>query len=335
VGSRWTRLCGCCSMTKPAIAFLVSVLVAIVIGPKAIEILSKLRLRQTISEDVPERHRSKAGTPIMGGLVILSSAACGMWFSGVVDSKSLAVAVMTLGFAALGFLDDYLIASRGKSLGLKARQKLLVQSLLAIGFVAWVHGNLDRPTVILSIRENSELDLGWAFYPLAVLFIVGMSNAVNLTDGLDGLVGGLMTATGLSLGLLVFGYPPGLTVLAWAIAGGCLGFLWHNSHPAKIFMGDTGSLALGAALAGIAIASRRELGALLLSAIFVIEAVSVIIQVVSFKTTGKRVFKMTPIHHHFEKSGFSEVKIVSGFWILQILICFAILTWLGVFEIWN
>lgn len=335
MGPRWTRLCGCCSMTKSGVAFLVSVLVVIVTGPKAIEILSKLRLRQTVSEDVPERHRTKAGTPIMGGLIILLGAACGMWCSGIVDSKSLAVAVMTLGFAALGFLDDYLIASRGKSLGLKARQKLVAQFLLAIGFVAWVHGNLDRPTVILPIWGNSELDLGWSFYPLAVLFIVGLSNAVNLTDGLDGLVAGLMTTAGLSLGILVFGYPPSLTVLAWAIAGGCLGFLWHNSHPAKIFMGDTGSLALGAALAGIAVASRRELVALMVSAIFVAEAVSVIIQVISFKTTGKRVFKMTPIHHHFEKSGFSEGKIVSGFWILQILISFAVLTWLGVFEIWN
>jgi phospho-N-acetylmuramoyl-pentapeptide-transferase len=322
-------------MTEAGIAFIVAALVAILTGQKIIHVLMKLNFRQTVSEDVPKHHLLKTGTPIMGGLIILLGALCGSLVGGVADKRVFAVVVMMVGFAALGFIDDYLIASRGRSLGLKARQKLAVQFLFAICFVAWVHRNLSQPTLVLPLQGKHAIDFGWSFYPLAVLFIVGMSNAVNLTDGLDGLVAGLMVAVGLTLGILVFGYASGLTVLSWALAGGCLGFLWHNSHPAKVFMGDTGSLALGAAIAGIALVSRREIPALIVVAVFVIEALSVIIQVVSFKTTGRRVFKMTPIHHHFEKCGLPEEKIVVGFWIVQVLISLTVLTWLGVLKVWS
>ena len=322
-------------MTEAGIAFIVAALVAILTGQKIIHVLMKLNFRQTVSEDVPKHHLLKTGTPIMGGLIILLGALCGSLVGGVADKRVFAVVVMMVGFAALGFIDDYLIASSGSSLGLKARQKLAVQFLFAICFVAWVHRNLSQPTLVLPLQGKHAIDFGWSFYPLAVLFIVGMSNAVNLTDGLDGLVAGLMVAVGLTLGILVFGYASGLTVLSWALAGGCLGFLWHNSHPAKVFMGDTGSLALGAAIAGIALVSRREIPALIVVAVFVIEALSVIIQVVSFKTTGRRVFKMTPIHHHFEKCGLPEEKIVVGFWIVQVLISLTVLTWLGVLKVWS
>lgn len=324
-------------MTKPAIAFLIAAVFSIIIGPKAIQLLARLRLRQTISEDVPKRHRQKQGTPMMGGLIILLGAAVGAACVWSGNAKVAAVVLLTLAFAGLGFLDDFLIASRGKSLGLKARHKLFAQFLFAIIFVYWVHANRSvYPTVLPLWNMDHAIDLGWFYYPFAVLMIVGMTNAFNLADGLDGLVAGTTAILALSLGALVISAAsPGLPILAWAVAGGCVGFLWYNSNPAKVFMGDTGSLALGGVTVGIAIVARQEFLYLILSAIFVVEALSVMIQVASFKTTGKRVFKMTPIHHHFELSGFAEQKIVVGFWIIQGLISLGVLTWAGVLRIWN
>ena len=325
-------------MTNAASAFLVAAVVSMAIGAKAIRLLAGLKLRQTISEDAPERHREKQGTPTMGGLIILIGAAVGIAVFRFGDPRAWAVVLMTLAFAALGFLDDYLIALRGKSLGLKARHKLLAQFLIAIGFVLWVNANRAVYPTVLPLWGSRIIDLGWLYHPFAVLLIVGMSNAVNLADGLDGLVAGLTTIVALTIGVLVLGaYDAnwGLVVLAWALAGGCLGFLWYNCNPARIFMGDTGSLALGAALAGIAIAGRREFLLIIVGAIFVVEALSVMIQVASFKATGRRVFKMTPIHHHFELSGWPEQKIVVRFWILQVLISLAALAWVGVLRLWG
>ena len=325
-------------MTSAAGAFLVAAVVSMAVGARVIRLLAGLKLRQTISEDVPERHREKQGALTMGGLIILVGAAVGVAALRVSDPRVWAVALMTLAFAALGFLDDYLIASTGKSLGLKARHKLLAQFLIAIGFVLWINANRAVYPTVLPLWGDKIIDLGWFYYPFAVLLIAGMSNAVNLADGLDGLVAGLATIMALTLGALVLGAHDansGLVTLAWALAGGCLGFLWYNCNPARVFMGDTGSLALGAAAAGIAIAGRREFLFLIVGAIFVVEALSVMIQVASFKTTGRRVFKMTPIHHHFELSGWPEPKIVVRFWILQVLISLAVLAWAGVLRLWN
>jgi len=323
-------------MTNAVWACLLATGVSLAVGPKMIELFARLKLRQTISEDVPERHRAKQGTPMMGGLIILLGAAVGAAAFWVGDPKTIAVVLVTLAFAGLGFLDDYLIASRGKSLGLKARHKLLAQFVLAIVFIIWVHGNRRVLPTVVPIWGEFGIDLGWAYYPLAVLMMVGMSNAFNLADGLDGLVGGMTAMLALALGVLVApAIGSGLSVIALAIAGGCIGFLWYNCNPAKVFMGDTGSLALGAATAAIAIAGRREFLYVLLGAIFVVEALSVMIQVACFKTTGKRPFKMSPIHHHFELSGWAEQKIVVRFWVLQGLICLAVLAGVGVFELWK
>ncbi len=329
-------------MDKAAMAFLVAALVSILSGRKIIDLLAGLKVRQTISEDAPERHMKKQGTPTMGGLIILLGTAIGLLVIRAADPKVWAVVLLTLASAGVGFLDDYLIATKGKSLGLKARQKLFAQFIIAIAFMVWVHAyRTDMPTWI-SLWGDKAVDLGWLYYPLSVLMIVGMSNAVNLTDGLDGLVSGLTVPFALILGILLtvgFMIIPaenlGLAIFVWALAGGCLGFLWHNCNPAKIFMGDTGSLALGAATAGVAIAGRIEFLYLVAGAIFVVEALSVIIQVISFKTTGKRVFRMAPIHHHFELSGWPEQKIVVRFWILQCLICAAVLAWVSRMILWT
>ncbi|MDO8587972.1 MAG: phospho-N-acetylmuramoyl-pentapeptide-transferase [Armatimonadota bacterium] len=320
--------------------------------PRAIEALKTLRAGQVISRDGPESHLAKEGTPTMGGLVllaglILSSSAVGLMVhvEGAVyglrfgASGLAAVLMLIAGYGLLGFLDDYLIISRGKALGLKARQKLAGQSILAIAFVAWL-AYIGRDSVYpTSVRLpfGRFIELGSIYYAFAVLFIVGMSNAVNLTDGLDGLVSGLSTQTAIFLAwgsALLIGasvaIDPALVIVCAATAGACLAFLWFNAHPAKVFMGDTGSLALGAGFAAVAILSKQEFALLFFGLVFVIEALSVIIQVISFKTTGKRVFRMSPIHHHFELAGWPEEKIVTRFWIAGLLACAAGVAVLGV-----
>jgi phospho-N-acetylmuramoyl-pentapeptide-transferase len=322
-------------------AFALAFIATITLMPRAIRALTALRAGQIISSDGPESHLAKQGTPTMGGLVLLMGLILASVVMGLIRfgygleygaAGMVAVLLLIAGYGLLGFLDDYLIISKGKSLGLKARQKLLGQIVLAVGFVAWLayvgRGGI-YPTVI-RIPVVGGIQLGNLYYGFAVLLIVGMSNAVNLTDGLDGLVSGLSTATAASLAWTAMlpvaaGFPmdSGHAIICWAIAGSCLAFLWFNAHPARIFMGDTGSLALGAAFAAIAILSKQEFTLLFFGLIFVVEALSVIIQVISFKLTGKRVFKMSPIHHHFELSGWPEEKVVTRFWIAGLLACAA------------
>lgn len=324
-------------MNEAAIAFIVSSIVSLLIGPTLIRMLARLKVRQTISEDAPERHQTKQGTPTMGGFIIFLGAAVGLAFAHVGSSRVTAVILLTLAMMALGFLDDYLIALRGKSLGLKARQKLLGQFIIAGLFIWWIYGNRTPATTVVHFGRPEFWDLGWAYYPLAVLGIVWMSNAFNLADGLDGLVGGLSLILCLALGAMMIALPGvgGLGVLAWAIAGGCAGFLWYNSNPAAVFMGDMGSLALGGATAGIAVAGKMELLYLVIALVFVVEGLSVMLQVASFKLTGKRIFLMTPIHHHFEKAGWAEQKIVIRFWLIGGLLAVAVLNYAGVLDLWR
>lgn len=325
-------------MNSAAGAFIVACVTALASGSAAIRLLSRFGVRQVINSDAPERHQAKRDTPTMGGVIIILGVLIGIaaFWSG--DPRVAPVVVLTLALAALGFVDDYLIASRGKSLGLKARHKLVAQFLIAIAFVVWVVINRTAHPNVIYFRGNAGIYVGWGYYPIAVLLVAGMSNAVNLTDGLDGLAAGLTAIAAVTLGLVVLGAPgkgSGLAIASWAIAGACIGFLWYNCHPARVFMGDTGSLALGGAVAGIAIAGRYEMLLIPVAALFIVEMLSVMIQVVSFKTTGKRVFKMTPLHHHFELAGWPETRIVARFWIVQLVICVGVLTSIGVFGLWN
>ena len=325
-------------MTSAAIAFIISLLCSILIGPRAIKSLKALKLRQTISEDAPDSHKQKQGTPMMGGIIIIIGFLVGLLALFRIDSRVIAVLLLTLGSALIGFADDYLIATRGKNLGLKARQKLAGQFIIAILFMFWVYAVKGPHTTTIFMPNGFFINFGWGYYPLMTLMIVGMSNAFNLADGLDGLASGMTAILSLALGGLVLTVRdanPALTIMCWSLAGACFGFLWHNCSPAKIFMGDTGSLALGSATVGIAILGKCEFAYLVLGAIFVFEALSVIIQVVSFKTRKKRVFKMTPIHHHFELSGMPETRIVVRFWILQVALAVLVLAMAGVFYPWS
>ena len=311
--------------------FLTAFAIAVGLGPRTIAWLRVLKFGQNINEHVPG-HAAKQGTPTMGGLLIalslLLTLALGfLCVRGLrpVSPQLLAVVLVFAAHAALGFWDDFLKARRGKSLGLLARQKLAGQVVIALLFVGWLYLTAQPDfTTQVWLWHGVHLDFGYAYYALAFLLLIGMSNAANLTDGLDGLAGGLSIFTLLGLGLTA--YPPfsQLPVFSFTLAGACLGFLWYNAHPAKVFMGDTGSLALGASFAALALIGKQEVLLLLFAIVFLMETVSVMIQVAVFKATGgkpngKRVFKMTPIHHHFELSGWAETQVVARFWILGVL----------------
>lgn len=295
-----------------------SIVVTIIAGWVGIPLLKKLKARQSIRTEGPKSHRAKSGTPTMGGLFMLVALVVVVGFNKIVDPSVLWLLFLTLGHGLLGFLDDFIKAEKKRNLGLTAGQKMVGQLVLACLFCWGVVDTLHLPYSIAIPFTQLDISIGWFYYPFVVLVIVGASNAVNLTDGLDGLASGCCVIS--FAAYAVFCYMTGFNDLGYFItilAGSCIGFLFFNYHPAKVFMGDTGSLALGGAIAGISVMTRTELLLVFLGLIFVLEALSVIIQVTSFKLRGKRVFKMSPIHHHFELSGWSEVKVVWVFWIFE------------------
>lgn len=300
------------------IYLLEAVVTTIVLGTISIPLLKKLKARQSVREEGPKSHRSKNGTPTMGGIFMILSAVLVLLFNKILDPAALWLLFLTLGHGILGFLDDFIKAEKKRNLGLTAKQKMLGQIILAVLFCWGVVDTLHLPFSIAIPFTNIDIYIGAFYYIFVILVIVGASNAVNLTDGLDGLASGCCVIA--FSAYAVYCYLSGNNDLGYFIiilAGTCIGFLFFNYHPAKIFMGDTGSLALGGAIAGISVMTRTELLLIFIGFIFVIEALSVIIQVASFQLTGKRVFKMSPLHHHFELSGWSEVHVVWAFWLVE------------------
>ena len=298
-------------ITYPLAAVILSAGLVKAAAPRLIPELHKLKFGQSIREEGPKSHQAKSGTPTMGGImIILSIAIASLVICPLTLELGLALGIM-LGHFLLGFLDDYIKVVKKQNLGLKAKQKLLGQIIIAV-LVAYYAG---LPTD-LWVPFIGNLDLGMGFYALLLFVLVGTSNAVNLTDGLDGLASGTVIVAALAYMLICLWLDKlELAVFCAAMAGACLGFLKYNYHPAKIFMGDTGSLALGGAIAAVGILTHTEVLLAVIGIIFVCEAMSVIIQVTSFKTRGKRVFLMSPIHHHFELKGWSEKKVVWNFWL--------------------
>jgi phospho-N-acetylmuramoyl-pentapeptide-transferase len=300
------------------IAGMAAMLITIFLGPKFIEFLRAREFGQQIREDGPQEHHSKAGTPTMGGLIVFVAIAVPYLVLGPRDTQSLAVFGVALGAAALGFADDYIKVSKRRSLGLPARWKLLVQIglALALWWVATTQVGLDPR---LQVRVfDAQIYLGPVLYVLFVfLVIAGASNAVNLTDGLDGLAAGSCAIVLLAYtAITITSGQEGLALLSACLVGASVGFLWFNSFPAAIFMGDTGSLGLGAAIGALAVMTQTELLLIILGGIFVIEALSVAVQVLSFKMFRRRVLLMAPVHHHFEMMAWSETKIMLRFWII-------------------
>lgn len=303
-----------------AVAFGLALVSTLVFGKIGIPLLQRLKAQQSIREDGPQAHLAKAGTPTMGGLFMLLALVMTICIVPPYSVTLWMLLFLTLGHGALGFSDDFIKAVKRRNLGLTAKQKLLGQAVLAIVFCYISIAYAALPTTLWIPLVDSTVDLGYAYYVLAFIIILGTTNAVNLTDGLDGLATGISAIAGAAfavVGLLVGSLS--VTFFGIIVSAVCLGFLYFNSNPAKVFMGDTGSLALGGAFAGMAIATKTELLLIVIGFVFVVEALSVILQVASFKTRGVRIFRMSPIHHHFELGGWSERKVVYVFWAVSLV----------------
>jgi phospho-N-acetylmuramoyl-pentapeptide-transferase len=305
-----------------------SLLICMFLGPRFIEYLRLKEFGQHIREEGPAGHHGKAGTPTMGGLAIFLAVCVPFLILSEYRAASLAVLATALAMAALGFADDMIKLRKRRSLGVSGRTKLVVQALTAIGLWLMVTEYLEYQDTLQLRVVDATVDLGVAYPALIFLVLAGATNGVNLTDGLDGLAAGCAAIVFLTFTAMTFitgrtDVQLDLALLCACLVGACVGFLWFNSFPASVFMGDTGSLGLGGAIAGLAVITKTEVLLILLGGIFVIEALSVAVQVVSFQRFRKRVFLMAPIHHHFELLGWSETKIILRFWIVA-AICAAI-----------
>jgi phospho-N-acetylmuramoyl-pentapeptide-transferase len=326
---------------RSAYAAITALLVCFVLGPPMIEWLRQVKLGQKVRAEGPESHLSKAGTPTMGGVLIVTAIVVPTLLWGNLHSRQVWIAMLaTLWLGAIGFLDDYLRVVKGFPKGLLGRYKIAGQVALglAIGWIllAWPEPGMPATTTHVPFLKFRYWDFGLLFVPFVILVIAGSSNAVNLTDGLDGLASGLVAIAALTfaglcylsghakfseyLNISFLVYSGELTVFCAAVLGASLGFLWYNCHPADVFMGDTGSLALGGALGTVAVLIKREFWLVLIGGVFVAETVSVMIQVASFRLWGRRVFRMTPLHHHFELSGWAESRVVLRFYIVGALL---------------
>ena len=326
---------------RAAYAAITALLVCFVIGPPMIDWLRQVKLGQKVRAEGPQTHLSKAGTPTMGGVLIVTAIVLPTLLWGNFHSRATWLALLaTVWLGGIGFLDDYLRVVKGFPKGLLGRYKLIGQFVigLAIGWIllAWPEPGLSATTTHVPFAKFRFLDFGFLFVPFVILVITASSNSVNLTDGLDGLASGLVAIAALTfaglcylgghakfseyLNITFLAYSGELTVFCAAVLGASLGFLWYNCHPADVFMGDTGSLALGGALGTVAVLIKREFWLVLVCGVFVAEALSVMIQVASFKLWGRRVFRMSPLHHHFELAGWAESRVVLRFYIVGALL---------------
>ncbi len=325
---------------RSAGAVLTALIICFVFGKPMISWLRRLKVGQHVRDDGPQSHLSKQGTPTMGGLLIIAAlAGSALLWSDLTNKYVWVVLFATLSFGAIGFWDDYRKVVKKRSTGLRAREKfgLQIAAALAIGFFLYYNpGDPNNTYLSVPFMKRVLLDLGWFYIPFVVVVIVGSSNAVNLTDGLDGLAIGLVGIAATANAVLVYLggnrviadylkilYIPGsgeLVIFCGALLGASLGFLWYNAHPAEVFMGDVGSLSLGAALGTLAVVTKHELILVVTGGIFVAETLSVVLQVGSYKLRGKRIFRMAPMHHHFEQIGWPESKVIVRFWIAGIIL---------------
>lgn len=316
---------------------IISLLLTLIAGKLFIPLLRRLKLGQYVRDDGPKSHLKKAGTPTMGGIIFLIPLCITSLLLAKKSLDFVVVAVLvTVGFGAIGFIDDYIKIGMERSMGLRAYQKIIGQIIIAVMFAVFAYRHPDIGSSIYIPFTDGEWDLGIWYIPFIVFVMIGTVNSTNLTDGLDGLASGvtLIVASTFSV-IAAFAsnkvYDEGLAyvsanyqnlaIFAGALAGGCLGFLRYNSHPAQVFMGDTGSLGIGGAVVALAVLLKMPLFLPIIGGIYMIESISVILQVTSFKLTGKRIFKMSPLHHHFELKGMAETRVVTMFMIITVLLC--------------
>ncbi len=330
------------------LAFMVALVVTLVIGPVFIPYLRRLKFGQEIREEGPKWHQKKSGTPTMGGIMFIAGMFASILVTSIifalnsnfdaVYAKALLLFVIAMGFGIIGFIDDYIKVVKKRNLGLTAPQKFIMQVILAAVYVAVLYAMGSLNTSLKIPFTSFELNLPlWLYIPFVMFVIVGVVNAVNLTDGLDGLASSITAVVGLFFALvsyILLNKQVGVTVFSMSLVGGLLGFLWYNKYPAKVFMGDTGSLFLGAAVALMAIDLQMPVFLIIAGFVYFMETLSVIMQTAYFKYTkkkygeGRRIFKMSPLHHHFEMCGWKERKIVAVFTFVTVLLCAA--AWFGV-----
>ena len=320
-------------MIRVLVAGVIAMVISIIIGPRFIAFLRRNEFGQEIRAEGPETHLAKRGTPTMGGLLFLVVATIAFLLVSKYKVPALTVLFVTLGCGAIGFLDDFIKLTHRRSLGLRGRWKLILLALITIG-VAFAARHQHLPTTVFIPVVHWNVQLSYAWYLLLYLVIAGTANGVNLADGIDGLAAGtgiisLVTFTAIAIVTYIRSGNPGgrfdsrldLAIVGAALIGATIGFLWYNAFPAEVIMGDTGAMGLGGALAAFAIFTKTIFLLLFIGGIFLIEALSVIIQVISFKYWGRRVFLITPIHHHFEMKAWSETKIMVRFWIVTAILC--------------
>ncbi len=325
---------------RTTLAVITALVLSLMVGPWVIDRLKKISITQQIRNDGPQTHIKKSGTPTMGGIIIIFSIIVSMLMWGDLGNMYVWIMLFSLvGYGGIGLIDDYLKVVKKDTKGLRACYKFGAQIVLALVIVFLLYKNPDDPyssLLIVPFFKKGLIYLGWVYIPFSIIVMIGASNAVNLTDGIDGLAVGLVSIAVLANLILVYIsgninfaeylqvlYLRGtgeLTVFCGAMFGACLGFLWFNSYPAEIFMGDIGSLGLGGALGTLAVITKHEIVLAVVGGIFVVETLSVVFQVLSFRLTGKRIFRMAPIHHHFELKGWHESKVIVRFWIVGIML---------------
>ena len=318
-------------ITQLTYTAIIGFLIVVILGPIFIPMLTKFKFGQTVRDDGPQTHLQKNGTPTMGGVIMIIAILITGLTRAKIDKDLLVGLICITGFGLVGFLDDFIKIKMKRSLGLKAYQKIILQFALALFVSYYQYSASPSATQMMVPFTDIAINLGPLYVPIMIFVIVGTVNAVNLTDGLDGLASGITLIVS-TFFMLLASYSgvanTEVAVLAAATIGACLGFLGFNAYPARIFMGDTGSMALGGAVVAFAILTNSVLLIPLVGGIYFAEAISVILQVASFKLTGKRIFKMAPIHHHFGQCGWPETKVVFTFWIVTI-----VLAWIGIIAI--
>ena len=308
---------------------MIAFLIVVILGPIFLPMLRRFKFGQTVRDDGPQSHLQKNGTPTMGGVMMIIAILITGLTRAKVDSDLLVGLICITGFGFVGFLDDFIKIKMKRSLGLKAYQKIILQFALAFFVSYYQYTASPSATQVMVPFTDYVINLGPLYVPIMMFIIIGTVNAVNLTDGLDGLASGVTLIVSIFFMMLAMSIGNSdVAILAAATGGACLGFLGFNSYPAKVFMGDTGSMALGGAVVAFAILTNSVLLIPIVGGIYFAEAISVIIQVLSFKLTGKRVFKMAPIHHHFEQCGWPETRVVFVFWITTV-----VLAWIGIIAV--
>ncbi len=299
-------------------------ILTLILGPILIPVLTKLKFGQTVRDDGPKTHLIKMGTPTMGGIIFLIPVLALSIYYSLYNKKILTILFVTVAFGLIGFIDDYLKVVKKHKDGLNATHKMLGLFLVATAFSFYISkSSIGTDILVPFLGLDTTINLAWFFIPFSIIIFLATTNAVNITDGLDGLASGITLIVMIFFTIVAMLNPEWeyIKIFSTLIAGGCLGFLVFNSYPAKVFMGDTGSLALGGAIGGVAIALKMPLLLIIVGGVYVIETLSVILQVGSFKLTGRRVFKMAPLHHHFELCGWQETRVVTVFWCAEIILC--------------